>query len=330
MKYDNFSKECEQMIDPKAVGTISFMQEFLQKLPLKLQNKMIKDAAQKNPYISFIVEPYSTFLCYEIVDVKKAAAMLPDNFELIKTKIYEDDLVSKYYCIFSCFNVKTSSFCGSRMEFNVIARNKDTDLLTWVIVNYDTNSLKYDQQNGLGSKTTKKMVNATNCFEKVLVDIESNHSNQDLKFEYDLNNLTQKNLDQRLWFEGNLSIAYGKKISNNSSQTFGLIFDPQEVATAMDVNLNDLKMELNQWYPGLFDNKKPIIVCFKYAQHFLSDNIGHYTKFTNEQQMISLKEKIDFSSFENFNPNKVVKTIKRSSFITYGIIFVLLILYILK
>lgn len=59
--------------------------------------------------MSFVVEPYSLFLCYEIIDIKRAESLLPDNFELVKTKIFDTDK-PKYYCIFGCIRAHTSAF----------------------------------------------------------------------------------------------------------------------------------------------------------------------------------------------------------------------------
>ncbi len=98
--------------------------------------------------MGFVVEPYSSFLCYEIADIDKAKSLLPDGFKLIKTKVFEND-EPKYYCIFGCFRAHTSAFWGARTEFYIIAEDQKTGLLSWIIVDYDTDTISYDKKMAL-------------------------------------------------------------------------------------------------------------------------------------------------------------------------------------
>ena len=123
MNKDNFSKGAERLVDPISVGSLHFIQQFNQLLPKPFQKLIVKASSKKTPYMGFVVEPYSLFLCYEIADLEKATALLPDGFELIKTKIFAQD-EPKYYCIFGCFRAHTSAFWGMRAEFYIIAENK--------------------------------------------------------------------------------------------------------------------------------------------------------------------------------------------------------------
>ena len=49
--------------------------------------------------MGFVVEPYCTFLCYEIKDMNIANSLLPEGFEMIKTKIKENDEAKYYGCL---------------------------------------------------------------------------------------------------------------------------------------------------------------------------------------------------------------------------------------
>ena len=42
-------------------------------------------------YMGFIVDPYCFFLAYEITDRAKAQAMLPGDYELADTALFEGD-----------------------------------------------------------------------------------------------------------------------------------------------------------------------------------------------------------------------------------------------
>lgn len=91
MKNNKFIKATERMINPIEVGTIHFMEEYAKYVPNKFMYKMITKGAKKNPYMGFVVEPYSHFVCYELIDLEWAKKLLPDNYELAKCKIFAED-----------------------------------------------------------------------------------------------------------------------------------------------------------------------------------------------------------------------------------------------
>ncbi|MEI7918291.1 MAG: hypothetical protein WCH58_02810 [Candidatus Saccharibacteria bacterium] len=294
MNKNNFSKGVERLIDPISVGTLHFIQSFNRLLPRSIQARLITASSQKIPYMGFVVEPYSSFLCYEIADIKMAKILLPDNFELVKTKIFEDD-EPKYYCIFGCFRAHTSAFWGARTEFYIIAEDQKTGLLSWIIVDYDTDTISYDKKNGLRSPNSSKSVITINHRGKLFVDIMRDDNSRGLAFDANVESGKMTNLDQRLWLEGNLSIGYGKVLSNNNADIFSLKFEPCEVEKALQIPQDNLNLELNSWYPGLFANKPAQIVCFPYAQHFISDNVGYSSSLENKDELLAAIKSIDFS-----------------------------------
>jgi hypothetical protein len=148
MNKDGFIKGVERLVNPIDVGTLHFVQSFNNYIPKKIQKKMVASSGQVTPYMGFVVEPYSYFLCYEIDDLEKAENLLPNGFKLAKTRVFEDD-EPRYYGIFGCFNAHTSGFWGMRVEFYIIAEDENTGLLSWIIVDYDTNTITYDPKKWL-------------------------------------------------------------------------------------------------------------------------------------------------------------------------------------
>lgn len=294
MNKNNFAKGVERLIDPISVGTLHFIQSFNRLLPKVVQAKLITASSKKIPYMGFVVEPYSSFLCYEIVDIDKARLLLPDGFELIKTKIFEND-EPKYYCIFGCFRAHTSAFWGARTEFYIIAEDKKTSLLSWIIVDYDTDTISYDKKNGLRSPNSSRSVITINHRGNLFVDIQRDDKTRGLTFDLNVESGKMTNLDQRLWLEGNLSIGYGKVLSENNADIFSLKFEPCEVEKALQIPTDNLNLELNTWYLGLFNDKPSQVVCFPYAQHFVSDNVGYSSNLKSKDELLTAIKSIEFN-----------------------------------
>jgi hypothetical protein len=295
-----FSKAVESLVNPMEVGALQFLQTFPQKLPKSLQKKLVQSSADKIPYMGFVVEPYAFFLCYEIIDLEKAQALLPPGFDLIKTKIFEDD-EPKYYCIFGCFKTHTSAFWGARVEFYVIAEDKKTGLLSWIIVDYDTNTLSYDNKNALRLPNSNKGLITINYSGRIFVDIKRDDKSRELVLDSEIERGKMKGLDQRLWLEGNLSIGYGRILSDGNVDIFSLKFDPGEVEKALQIPLDALNLESNQWYPGLFEAVPSQVLCFPYAQHFISDSPGRSSNLKNKEELVAEIESIDFENMEVFS-----------------------------
>lgn len=284
MKNYSFTKGIEKLIDPLEVGSIHFLAPYNKLLPEKIQHKIIESSGKKTPYMGFVVEPYCYFLCYEILDLEWAQRLIPDNFNLIRTQIFEND-EPKYYGLFGCFNVHTSAFWGQRMEFYIIAENIDTGLLTWIIVDYDTNTISYDKKGGLFESNCDSAVITTDFAGNVIVDVLNINKNRTLTFTSNIESALMQPLHQRLWIEGNLSIGYGREISHNSPDVFSLIFDPREVERALQCNIDDLTIEMNSWFPGLLADKPSQLACFPYAQHFLADSPGHSSSLLTKNDL---------------------------------------------
>ncbi len=328
MKNNKFIKATERMINPIEVGTIHFMEEYAKYVPNKFMYKMITKGAKKNPYMGFVVEPYSHFVCYELIDLEWAKKLLPDNYELAKCKIFAED-EPKYYCIFGCFNIHTSAFWGTRMEFNIIAENKETGLLSWVIVDYDTNTVSFDNTNGLHSGDTKECIVTTTYNGELLVDIENNNGRK-IAFNSLMTNGETKLLAERLWIEGNLSVGYGRDISDNNPNAFSTTFSLGEVKEAIDIPLEDVEIEVDKWFDGLFATKPTKVVCFPYAQHYVSDSPGHYSSIKTKEELEQRVNNFDFDSVPNYSSKPLKRSFKIGQFVSSTIIAILIILLIMK
>lgn len=300
MDKHSFSKGVERLVNPISVGSLHFVQMFNNMLPKSIQKRLVTSSSKKIPFMGFVVEPYSFFLCYEIADTDMAKSLLPDDFELVKTSIFQDD-DPKYYCIFGCFRAHTSAFWGVRNEFYVIAEDGKTGLLSWIIVDYDTDTISYDSQNGLRSPNCDSAVLTTDFTGTVIADIQRNDHGRGLTFDAKLGNGNMKKLNQRLWLEGNLSIGYGRVLSQNNADIFSLKFQPGEVVQALDIPLHDLSIGVNSWYPGMFNTAPARVVCFPYAQHFVSDSPGHTSKLQNKDQLQAANAVIDFAAVKTFS-----------------------------
>ncbi|MGL5312562.1 MAG: hypothetical protein ACRC92_04885 [Peptostreptococcaceae bacterium] len=328
MNKEKFIKGTERLINPIEVGTIHFIQYFNKFIPNNIKKQMVNSSGSKTPYMGFVVEPYSVFLCYEIEDIERAKTFLPEGFKLIKTKIFEDD-EPKYYSIFGCINAHTSGFWGSRVEFYIIAEDTTTGLLSWIIVDYDTNTITYDPKNILSDPSVENLIITTDYTGELFVDFE-NKDGRKLIFNSNIKQGKIKPLDKRLWVEGNLSIAYGKNKSKDDAGKFSLIFNHREFKEALKISSGNLTIKSNNWFPGLFKSEPSEIVCFPYAQHFLSDSPGHYSDLRSEEDLNKAVEDIDFNNIKPFSTKSFKATFLIGGLISGIINIILLILLILK
>ena len=94
-----YAKGVERLVDPMAVGTSHYMQTRLKKLPVWLQRKLVTSQTKKADKMPFVVEPYCTFLFYEIPDPSRVQKFMPDGFVPAKAAVFEGG-PEKYYGIY--------------------------------------------------------------------------------------------------------------------------------------------------------------------------------------------------------------------------------------
>jgi hypothetical protein len=262
-----YVKRTESLISPKAVGGLYQRAEMLGRLPVGVQKWVVRRASGTDKNIGFVVEPYSFFLSYEIRDEAAARRQLPPDYELLPTAMFEDT-EPRLTGILAAFNVHTSVFWGSRVELYLIAENKKTGLLTWVIVDYESNTISYDPGQGFLGSSTSDCVVTTSHAGDLIVDVKSAQRDNHIASVADVHAATMRPIDQRLWLEGNLSVDYGGRLLDRDSVPFGLIFDPGEVERAMQLPLDAVAVETNTFGAGLLVDEPFEAGYFPFAQHF--------------------------------------------------------------
>lgn len=262
-----FVERTEKMIEPKAVGRLYGRAEMLSRLPVSVQKRIVGRASKDGSRIGFVVEPYSFFLAYEIADEAAARRQLPPGYELLPTAMFEG--TQPRLCgIVAAFNVHTSVFWGSRVEFYLIAENTTTGMLSWVICDYESNTISYDPGQGFSGSTTSHCVITTAHSGDLVVDVKSEQRDNHIACLANLEAASMRPLDQRLWLEGNLSVDYGGRLLDPESVPFGLIFDPGEVEQALHIPLGAVEVKTNTFGDGLV-GREPFEACsFPFAQHF--------------------------------------------------------------
>lgn len=274
----------EAKILPKQVGKLYARAEMLAKLPLPVQ-RWIVERAGGDPEMGFVVEPYCLFLAYEIDDPAAAQELLPPGYELLKTSMFADGQ-PRHMGILCAFNVHTSVFWGSRIELYLIAEHLQTGMLTWVICDYESNTINYDPGQGFSGATTSRSVITTTHAGEVLVDVQSKERPNRLTVTASLPGAPMRPLDKRLWVDGNLSVDYGGRLTDEGSQPFGLVFDPGEMAQALDVPMAGVAVEANTFGADFLASDPAEVACFPYAQHFLTSSYPKASPIRDEAALV--------------------------------------------
>jgi hypothetical protein len=280
----NFIKITEKLVTPKKIATVFQGAEMLRKLPRFLQKKIMENGAKTDPYISFIVEPYSLFLAYEVLDEEKLAAMLPANYELVNTSMFQGAAERKCVIV-GAFNVHTSVFWGNRVEIYIIAKNKKTGMVSWIIHEYETNTISYDPGRGFIEPGTKHSVLTTSFLGEIILDVESKDSKRKIRVNANIKKADYQKLNRELWIEGNLSVDYGSGLSEVQTKPFGLIFDPAEMNEALSINMDDVDIIENTFLPGLLEKTPFEVGCFPFAQHFYTTSFPMEHTIENENDL---------------------------------------------
>lgn len=293
-----YAKGVEKLVDPMMVGQLHYMQTRLNKLPVCLQRKIVTSATKKATKMPFVVEPYCFFLFYEIPEPSKVQKFMPEGFVPAKSAVFEGG-PEKYYGIVSMFRIHTSVFWGARAEYYLVAKNNNTGLLSWIMMDYISDSISYDEKHGLKSPDVKGAVMTTTCEGEFVCDMESLDRKKIVKCEASLMSAKMKALDQKLWIEGNTSIAYGRLAGETDGDLFSLTFYPEEMKQALEVPLKDVRLaEARTATTGRFGAKLERAACFPFAQHMLSDAPGQQTYYGSETALRRAVEAVDFSKIK--------------------------------
>jgi len=262
----------EEMISPSKVAQVSQFSNIMSKLPLKWQKGIAAKGAKSNPYMGFVVEPYAFFLSYEITDLDAAQELMPDNYRLIPSAMFTNTS-PRPSVIIGAFNVHTSVFWGSRVELYMIAENTKTGLMSWIIIDYETNTNSFDPGQGFKGATTSHSVITTSHKGDVIINVEGAESKNKLMLKAHIKDGIETSLEKRLWIEGNLSVDYGGELMDGTSDPFALIFDPHEMDQALKLPLESVSLDVNSLCGGYTAPFPYEAGCFPYAQHFVTTSI---------------------------------------------------------
>jgi hypothetical protein len=263
-----FIKNTERSIVPSTVAMRTQGIGVLRRLPRRLQDFITERGSRTDPYMSFIVEPYAVFLAFEITDEVAAARLLPPGYSLHPSALFVD--TAKRPCaVVSAFNVRTNVFWGNRVEFYLMAENRETGLLSWVIEEYESNAPSYDPRRGFTLPSTSHSVVTTSYRGEVIVELASEQTGNSLSLVADLTSGVMTPLDQRVWVEGNLSVDYGGDLQQ-CTKPFSLIFDPGEMAQALKLPLDAVSLCRTTFGRGMLDPAPFEVAVFPYAQHFVT------------------------------------------------------------
>ena len=296
----DYAKGVEKLIDPMMVGQSHYMQTRLRKLPVWLQRKIVTSATKKADKMPFVVEPYCTFLFYEIPEPKRVEKFMPDGFVPAESAIFQGD-AKKYYGIVSMFRIHTSVFWGARAEYYLVAENTKTGLLSWVMMDYLSDSISYDEKHGLKSPDAGAAVMTTTCEGDFVCEMKSLDGEKEVSCLANLMNAKMKPLNQRLWIEGNTSIAYGRLAGEADGDLFSLTFYPEEMKQALEIPMKDVRAySASTSTTGKIGAELDRVITFPFAQHMLSDSPGNHTYYGNEAALRKAVESVKFSKIKKF------------------------------
>ena len=330
-KNRNFIYKSESLVKPKDVNAISFLGDFNKYLPKKTQQKIMEKGNSNIPYMGFIVDPYCFFLSYKIKDTGKAQAMLPEGYELAEVSVFEDGEKTPMLIV-SAFSARTSAFIGVRLEFYIIARNKETGMISWIIADYETNTNSHDPKNGFCGYTSDPSVFTISPYGELLIDFENSKLSRDFNLRVDLKNGKMRALDEALWVEGNLSVDYGGILKDESSRPFSLIFDPVLMKEALQIPVSDVEIVKNSFFDEIIDYAKPYnAVVFPYSQHFIIKQDLKKNELKNEKDLENQVDSfLSRTGFKTMSGDDIKKPLFRSmaisTIVNIGIILLLLIL----
>jgi len=301
MNVMEYAKGVERLVDPMEVGKTHYLQTKLKKLPVFLQKKIVTAAAAKASMMPFVVEPYCTFLFYEIPVPERIQKFMPEGFRPAKASIFAGD-AAKYYGVVSMFRIHTSVFWGARAEYYLMAENSKTGLLSWVMMDYISDTISYDEMHGLKSPDVKSSVMTTTCEGDFICEMKSLDGKKRAECTASLLRAKMRDLDQKFWIEGNTSIAYGRLAGEPDGDLFSLTFFPEEMKRALDIPLKDVS-HFHAATPttGRFGAVLDKVVSFPFAQHMLSDSPGVHTHYGSEAALRKAVEAVDFNKIKSLN-----------------------------
>ena len=303
---ERFIKGVESLIQPMKVSNLLFFQKLKGLLPPILLKKLLYRASKNTPYIGFVIEPYSLFFFFKLKDIDAAKSMLPDRYELAKTRLFADD-EPEYYMGIGNLSTRASTFWGTRQESYLIAEDKTTGLLSFIFIDILSNTLIALPTQGIVDPNCKKAVFTTSSKGEVFLDFVEAKTNRQLKASGSIKGGKIRKMDQRLWVMGNTSIGHSKELGQGDDNPFAVIFDPAEVEEALDIPTDNIHIIENTLFPGLAEQKVNTVVCFPYAQHYIADSPGCYTTIKDREDLIAKYNQVaEIEGMKTFSARTIV------------------------
>ena len=321
---ERFIKGVESLIDPMAVSTLLSFQKLKGLLPPLFMKKLLLKAAKNTPYIGFVIEPYSLFLFFKLRDPEYAKSMLPDRYELAKTRIFDDE-EPDYYMGIGNLNTRASSFWGMRQESYLMATDKETGLLSFIFIDILSNTLIAEPRRGIANPNCEKAIFTTSSRGDVFLHFIERKTGRQLELSGSIKRGKMRKLYQNLWLLGNTSIAYSKDSNDGDDNPFAVIFDPAEVEEALDIPTEDIQIGENTLFPGLAHPEPSKVVCFPFAQHYIADSPGCRTIVKDRNDLVSKYNGLgDPGKMKIFSARTIIVQVSA------GIVLTALIVYLLS
>ena len=196
------------------------------------------------------------------------------------------------------FRIHTSVFWGARAEFYLVAENSETGLFSWVMMDYISDTISYDEKHGLKSPDVRGAIMTTTCEGDFVCEMENAEGDKFVKCLFNLEGARMKPLCERLWIEGNTSIAYGRSSGEADGDLFSLTFFPEEMKQALEIPLSHVRVADALCGVGKIGGVLERVVSFPYAQHMLSDSPGQRTHYGSEERLRAAVMKVDFKKIK--------------------------------
>jgi hypothetical protein len=304
---EKFIKGVENLIRPMAVSNLLFFQNIKGLLPPGLLKRLLFRASRNTPYIGFVIEPYSLFLFFRLRDIEYAKTMLPDRYELAKTRIFADE-EPDYYMGIGNLQTRASTFWGTRMEVYLMATDKESGLLSFIFIDILSNTLIALPSRGITDPNCKRAFFTTSPKGEVFLDIQEDRTKRRLSLTGSIRQGKMRKLDQRLWLLGNTSIGYSRDLAVGDDHPFAVIFDPAEVEEGMDIPPEEIRITENTLFPGLAEEEISRVVCFPFAQHYIADSPGRCTSVRDRDDLVSKYNELALAGeFRTFSAWTIVK-----------------------
>jgi len=81
--------------------------------------------------------------------------------------------------------------------------------------------------------------------------------------------------------------------------------------------VEDIHIKENTLFPGLARQEISAAICFPYAQHYIADSPGCYTKIKDREELISMYNRIaDSGEFKTFSARTIINQVVAGIVIT--------------